>query len=125
VVIFALGLYLANLAAAAVEASGTEQARTLALTAQVSIIVLAGAMALQQMGVANEIITLAFGLLLGAVAVAAAIAFGWGGREMAAREVESWVRALHAQHATTDGPGSRVRTEQYTEPHDGEITERL
>lgn len=120
--IFVLGLYLANLAAAAVEASGAGQARILALAAQVSILVLAGAMALQQMGVANEIITLAFGLLLGAVAVAAAIAFGWGGREVAAREMESWFQALHAQRAATDGPGSHVRTEQSPEPYDGNVT---
>jgi hypothetical protein len=33
-------------------------------------------MALRQMGLANEIINLAFGLLLGAIAVAVALAFG-------------------------------------------------
>jgi hypothetical protein len=37
-----------------------------------------GAMALQQMGVATDIVNLAFGLLLGAIAVAIAIAFGLG-----------------------------------------------
>ena len=42
------------------------------------------------MGLANEIISLAFGLTLGAVAVAVAIAFGLGGREIAARQLDSW-----------------------------------
>jgi hypothetical protein len=51
------------------------------------LVVLAGAMALRQMGLANEIINLTFGLLLGAIAVAVAIAFGLGGRDIAAREL--------------------------------------
>lgn len=51
-------------------------------------------MALRQMGLANEIINLAFGLLLGAVAVAAALAFGLGARDVAGRHVEDWARSL-------------------------------
>jgi hypothetical protein len=56
-------------------------------------------MALRQMGVANEIINLAFGLLLGAIAVAAALAFGLGGREVAGRELQGWVQAAHSGEA--------------------------
>ncbi|MBN1235254.1 MAG: hypothetical protein JW999_04290 [Methanotrichaceae archaeon] len=52
--------------------------------ARISILAFAGAMALRQMGPANEIINLAFGLLLGAIAVAIALAFGLGGKEIAA-----------------------------------------
>ena len=89
-VIFGVGLFLANLAARTIEAGGTKQATMLALVARISILVLAGAMALRQMGLANEIIVLAFGLLLGAVAVAAAIAFGIGGRDLAKRALEGW-----------------------------------
>ena len=65
-IIFGLGLYISNLAATAVRASRAAQARLLALAARAAILVLAGAMALRQMGLANEIINLAFGLLLGA-----------------------------------------------------------
>jgi len=89
-VIFGIGLYLANLAARAVETSASSQAGHLALVARSAIIMLAGAMALRQMGLANEIVNLAFGLLLGAVAVAAALAFGLGGRDAAARKLEQW-----------------------------------
>jgi hypothetical protein len=42
------------------------------------------------MGLANEIINLAFGLILGALAVAAAIAFGVGGRHFAANKLAEW-----------------------------------
>jgi uncharacterized membrane protein YedE/YeeE len=96
-IIFALGLYLAMLAVRTIQASGVAQASLLALAARLTILVLAGAMALRQMGFANEIINLAFGLLLGAVAVAVAIAFGIGGRDIAARELEEWVRVLKRQ----------------------------
>ena len=89
-VIFAVGLFLANLAAKTVNASTASQAPMLAVAARVSILILAGAMALRQMGLANEIITLAFGLLLGAIAVAVAIAFGIGGRDLAAETLSSW-----------------------------------
>lgn len=95
-IIFAFGLYLAQLAARAVRASGVVQASLLALAARVAILILAGAMSLQQMGLANEIITLAFGLLLGAVAVAIAIAFGVGGRAIAARELDTWLQNLRS-----------------------------
>jgi hypothetical protein len=96
-IIFAIGLYLANLAAKTVQASGAAQAGLLALAARVSILVLAGAMALRQMGLANEIINLAFGLLLGAIAVAVALAFGLGGREAAAREIEDWLQSVKSK----------------------------
>ena len=106
-VIFALGLYLANLAYEAVKSSGTQQAHMLAVAARVSILVLAGAMALRQMGLADSIINLAFGLLLGAVAVAAALAFGIGGRDVAREQLEKLVdKAENGQI----GSGSSVVT---------------
>lgn len=89
-VIFAVGLWLSNLAASTVLESGVSQARLLSVAAKVSILVLAGAMALRQMGIGEEIIALAFGIVLGAVAVAAALAFGLGSREVAAEEVRRW-----------------------------------
>ena len=96
-IIFAIGLFLANLAAKTVQESGVAQAGLLAWAARVSILVLAGAMALWQMGLANEVINLAFSLLLGAIAVAIALAFGLGGREIAARELEAWLQSLKSK----------------------------
>jgi len=96
-VVFGVGLYLANVAASAVRTSGSAQASLLAMAARVSIIVLAGAIGLRQMGLANEIIELAFGLLLGSIAVAVAIAFGVGGRDLAARQLETWVKGMQSK----------------------------
>ena len=98
-IIFAIGLYLANLAAKTVQASGAAQAGLLAMAARVSVLALAGAMGLRQMGLANEIINVAFGLLLGAIAVAVALAFGLGGRELAARELEEWLRSVKSKES--------------------------
>jgi hypothetical protein len=96
-IIFALGLYLANLASRTIQARKTAQTDWLALVARVAILALAGAMALGEIGVAKEIITLAFGLLFGAFAVAAAIALGLGGREIAARQLEAWVKSMKSE----------------------------
>lgn len=92
--IFGIGLYLAHVASKTVLASRAAQAGLLATAARISIVILAGAMALRQMGLANEIINLTFGLLLGAMAVAVAIAFGLGGRDIAARELAAWIEAI-------------------------------
>ncbi len=94
VVIFAIGLYVANLAFRLIKSSSTSSSNTLAQAARIAILAFVGAMALGQMGVAPNIVNLAFGLLLGAVAVAIAIAFGLGGREVANEELRSWLGHL-------------------------------
>jgi len=43
------------------------------------------------MGIAPSIVNLAFGLLLGSIAVAIALAFGLGSREIAAEQVREWL----------------------------------
>ena len=59
-----------------------------------AIVVLGAALGLRAMGFANEIVNLAFGLLLGAIAVAVALAFGLGSREIAAEAVKGWTQSL-------------------------------
>ena len=88
--VLGMGLWLGDLASGAVRDSAVSQADTLALAARVAIVALAGAMALRQMGVGEQIIELAFGLTLGSVAVAAALAFGLGSREIAGEQVRRW-----------------------------------
>ena len=90
-VIFGLGLYLANLASKTIQSGGTAQADLLSRIARIAIILLAGSIALRYTGLANEIINLAFGLILGAIALALAISFGVGGRDLAARKLEDWL----------------------------------
>jgi hypothetical protein len=88
--ILGLGLLLAQIVATGINSSDSPYAPRLALFARVIILALAGAMALRQTGLANEIVNLAFGLTLGAAAVAFALAFGLGGKDIAARTLEDW-----------------------------------
>ena len=97
VIVFAIGLYLANLAYNLILSSGTTQARLLAQSARVAIMVLVGAMALNRIGIAPNIVNLAFGLILGGIAVAIALAFGLGGREVAREELRSWVNSFKSK----------------------------
>jgi len=90
-IVLAIGLYLANLAFSLIVKSGLAQAQLLGQIARVAIVVLSVAMGLQQMGIAPDIVNLAFGLILGALAVATAIAFGLGGRDIAAEQIRGFL----------------------------------
>lgn len=105
-VVFGIGIYLANLAARTIEVSRLKEATLMAKGARVAILVLATAMAMRQMGLADDIVNLAFGLLLGAFAVAFALAIGLGGRDVAAEEMRSWIDSLKER-----GNGQRQRAE--------------
>ena len=97
VIIFAIGLYLANLARNVIVSAGGNRANFTANVARIAILVLAGAMALRQLGVADDIVNLAFGIMLGALGIAAALAFGLGSREVAGREVERFMNTLRSE----------------------------
>jgi hypothetical protein len=87
-IILGLGIFLANVVYRILRAGGRPSA--IAPWVRGFIVVLSVAIALRAMGFANDMILLIFGIMLGAVAVAAAIAFGWGGRQTAARLLERW-----------------------------------
>lgn len=89
--ILAIGFWLANLAHRAIDKSAGEGTSGLAGVARLAILGLVIAMGLRAMGIANDIVNLAFGLTLGAVAVAVALSFGLGGREAAGKQMEYWL----------------------------------
>ena len=94
-VVLAIGLYLASLAYNLIASSGGSQAKLLGQIARIGIIVLVSAMALQQMGIAPSIVNLAFGLFMGAMAVAIALAFGLGGRDIASSQIQEWLEQFN------------------------------
>ncbi|OUL24636.1 mechanosensitive ion channel [Nostoc sp. 106C] len=96
-VVFGIGLFLANLAFSIIASSENPQARILGQVARIAIITLVSAMALRQIGVASDIVNLAFGLLLGAIAVAIALAFGLGGRDIAREQVRDWLDSFKSK----------------------------
>lgn len=88
-VILGVGWWLADVAARAVERANP-QSRGLSRIVRFAILGLVTAMGLRAMGVADDIVNLAFGLVLGAIAVAVALAFGLGGREAASKIANRW-----------------------------------
>ncbi len=90
-VVLGIGLYLANLAFNIITRSGGRQTQMLGQAARIAIITFSAAMALDRMGVASNIVNLAFGLLLGAIAVAIGISFGLGGRGVADDLLRGWL----------------------------------
>ncbi|SHI38752.1 Conserved TM helix [Dethiosulfatibacter aminovorans DSM 17477] len=87
-IIIGLGFYVANLIAGIIEKSESKNSKVLSLIAKVAILMLAISMGLSQMGLASNIIEYAFIFLIGALAVAFAIAFGIGGRDLAAKKLD-------------------------------------
>jgi hypothetical protein len=90
-VILVVGYWLANLAQSAIRRADTTHSESLAGIARIAILGLVIAMGLRAMGIADDIVNLAFLLTFGAVAVAVALSFGLGGREAAGRQMEYWL----------------------------------
>jgi hypothetical protein len=88
VMILVAGLLLASAAAGALNAGTLPNAAALAWVARGAIVFFTGALALRQAGLPAEIVAIAFGAVMGALAIAVAVAFGVGGREVAARALE-------------------------------------
>lgn len=62
--------------------------------ARIAILGLVLAMGLRAMGLADNIVNMAFGFTIGAVAIALSIAFGLGGRDAAKMIANSWARRM-------------------------------
>ena len=88
VIVVAIGIVIANYVAKIIKNTSLANKDQIANIAKIAIIVFVGAMGLRQMGIANEIINLAFGFTVGALAVAFAIAFGIGGKDLAKEKLQ-------------------------------------
>ena len=96
-VILAIGFWLANVVANIVQRGEYNSSRWLANLVRILIMGLVIAMGLKAMGIADSIVNLAFGLTLGAVAVAFALAFGLGGRQPAERLLSDFIDCAKKQ----------------------------
>ena len=92
IVIVILGMIVGEFVRALVLASagGVEGVPTLAKLAKTAVVVIAIFMALTQLGVAEELVTAAFTLILGAIALAAGLAFGLGNQKLAGEITRRW-----------------------------------
>jgi Mechanosensitive ion channel, conserved TM helix len=97
IVIVILGIIVGEFVRALIVASAgsVSGVPTVAKLAKGAVIVIAVFMALQQVGVAEEIVTAAFTLILGAAALAVGLAFGLGNRELAGEITRRWYEQGH------------------------------
>ena len=90
VVIIGVGIFIANFVANILRAGGRSEPMIAFL--RIFIIVLSVILGIRAMGFADDLILLGFGLVLGAAAIAAAIAFGLGGRKVAGELLARWTK---------------------------------
>jgi len=105
IVIFLAGIYLANIASNVITSTGGEDTAFLANIVRWAILIFVAGIALTQAGVtlAANVIQ----ILLIAIGAAAALAFGLGGRDVAARQLDKWF-------ATTSG--AEIASEPESKP---------
>jgi hypothetical protein len=97
--------------------AGREEGALMGRLGRGGIFALAAFMALQQLGIASAIVTIAFTALICAMAVAGALAFGLGNRELAGRITRDWYEHRGARYRryeppSVEGPPRRESTEE-------------
>lgn len=109
IIIVILGMIVGEFVRALVLASAgdVEGVPTLAKLTKTAVILIAIFMALQQLGVAAEIVTAAFTLILGAIALAVGLAFGLGNRDLAGEITRRWY-----EEGRSRAPRQRRSTDQ-------------
>ncbi len=110
IIVIILGIILGEFVRAVILASagGVEGVKLLAQSAKVVVVVISVFMALQQVGVAADIVTTAFTLILGAAALAVALAFGLGNTGLAGEVTRRWYESARSGtrfgRRSTDAP---------------------
>jgi hypothetical protein len=106
--IIVVGIFLSRIIANLV-GSGTGEGGYAQTLVRYSIIALFTAIGLTFMGLADQIVMIAFGLILGSAAIATALAFGLGGREAAGRIADHWADSIVGSRNVPRPPPRRLR----------------
>ena len=125
IVIIIVGIVLGEFVGGLILASagGLHGGTALARIGRGGVILLAIFMALQQLNVATEIVTTAFAILFGAVALALALAFGLGNRELAGEVTREWYSRYRAERDAIEREVERAEAAEEAEAA-GEDAER-
>jgi hypothetical protein len=103
VIVVAVGMFAARFLGRSVLISAVnmklQSARLLGIGAKWLVMVLAGAMALEQLGIGGSIVTLSFGILFGGIVLALALAVGLGSKDMVSR---SWEQQTQSEKETEE-----------------------
>lgn len=112
VVLFLAGVAagaLANLVRGATAEAGFDNPDTLANVTKVVVWAFAIVIAVNQLGIAQTLINTLLTGVVGAAALAAGLAFGLGGRDLAARKLDKWDRTAREKSDRAAEAGSAMR----------------
>lgn len=125
IVIIILGIVLGGFVGGLIMASagGLYGGPWLARVGRGGVIVLAVFMALQELGVATDIVTTAFAILFGAVALALALSFGLGNRDLAGEITREWYERYRAERRAIDAEAAAEEAEELAEASSEEAAE--
>ncbi|WP_306519860.1 hypothetical protein [Gemmatimonas sp.] len=117
IVIIILGIVLGGFVGGLIMASagGLHGGPWLARIGRGGVIVLAVFMALQELGIATDIVTTAFAILFGAVALALALSFGLGNRALAGEVTREWYERYRAEQRAIDAEAAADEAEELAE----------
>lgn len=117
IVIIILGIVLGGFVGGLIMASagGLHGGPWLSRVGRAGVIVLAVFMALQELGIATDIVTTAFAILFGAVALALALSFGLGNRDLAAEVTREWYERYRAERKAIDEEAAAEEAEELAE----------
>ncbi len=104
IVIIVVGIVLGDFVGGLIAASTSalHGGPTLARVGKGGVVLLAIFMALQELGVATEIVTTAFAIIFGAIALALSLSFGLGNRELAGEITRHWYERYKAEQTAID-----------------------
>lgn len=113
VVIIIVGIVLGDFVGGLIMASAgsIHGGPTLARVGKGGVLLLAVFMALQELGVATDIVTTAFAILFGAIALALALAFGLGSRDLAGEVTREWYSRYRAERDAIAAAGAAADRE--------------
>jgi hypothetical protein len=117
IVIIIVGIVLGGFVGGLIMASagGLHGGPTLARVGRFGVILLAIFMALQELGIATDIVTTAFAILFGAIALALALAFGLGNRELAGEVTREWYQRYRDERAAIEREAAEEEAEEAAE----------
>jgi hypothetical protein len=117
-VIIILGMIVGEFVRALIVASAgaVEGVNTVAKLTKGVMVMIAVFMALQQVGVTEEIVTAAFTLILGSIALAAGLAFGLGNRDLAGEITRRWYEEGRRRNRRKTDPPAAPAGEDLSDP---------
>lgn len=127
IVIMIAGIVLGRFTGGLIMASAgaVQGAPTLARVGRLGVIMLSVFMALQELGIATDIVTTAFAILFGAVAFGLALAFGLGNRELAGQITREWYQRFRAESEAIERDVAEREMEEEQQLQQGERSEQL